>query len=172
MGLIFGDGYYYSRVLVHWGLRTTTYHMSIERSFTTISLPSSCDWGERAAARLWLAPVFVIAAKWSNELLVKLLLLMFFELLCMIINWLMNFFVINTWQLTGGILLWHVLIDCNSNYFNYHQILSSLVKFIKLCQFCVFSCTILFPWHIQPWVVNLVSYHITLYTWVHLSLQK
>jgi hypothetical protein len=57
-------------VLVLWDLSTTTSRLSTTTSSTTTSFPGFGDGGARTAARLRLALVFVVVARWSSDLFV------------------------------------------------------------------------------------------------------
>jgi hypothetical protein len=82
---IIGDDCY-SGVLVLWGLARRLPVCQLQQALLRQALPGSGDGGARTAARLRLVLVFVVVARWSNDLFVILLLLDFFVLLLMIIN--------------------------------------------------------------------------------------
>jgi hypothetical protein len=55
-----------SSVVVSSGLSTTTSPVSLVQQ----ALPSSCDGGVKTVARLWLALVYVVVARWCSDLIV------------------------------------------------------------------------------------------------------
>jgi hypothetical protein len=81
--LIYGS-YHWRWLLVRWSFGALARRLPI--CLLQQALPDSGDGGARTAACLRLVLVFVVVARWSNDLFLFLLLLDFFVLLLMIIN--------------------------------------------------------------------------------------